>query len=209
MARKVASFLDRDELHFGHTARNLGCQTYACFDHDQVVSALSGLHKRCVLDSMLSEPGVLPTETQGDGSGGRRKFKLGSLAAAAYSGGFLTYAEFALRKMKLDQTLSIERVSALYSSDKYRNSEREIFVLFAVRNVLSQVIECLLLVDRFLFLTEAENGEDDNDVGPTDPLAVVAPPSNMADQAGTQVALVNIFDLKTSPRNMALIATRP
>ncbi|KAI9331672.1 methyltransferase domain-containing protein [Zopfochytrium polystomum] len=176
----VRRLVREQNLRFGHTGRNLGCQTYAGFERAEVVPVLSGLVKRCVLDSILTDAGVESSE--GGAPAARRKFRLGRLDPQAYSGTILDYLTAATKRMKLEDRLGAEALSTMLGAGKYRNCERELLSVFAVRNILSQVIETLLLADRYLFL--------------------------QAEGSVSSCALLNLFDATKSPRNMVLMGTK-
>ncbi|KAJ3353570.1 hypothetical protein HDU83_006648 [Entophlyctis luteolus] len=199
MSQQVSNLFKQHKLHFGHKTRNLACQTFDRFDDKGIESNLSGHYKRALLDAMLwyfnLEPPNVSSKSddnqpqqqqleQGSPNKKQRKFRLGKLPEEILNAPeFTPYARAALERLGLGDKVTEQQIEEFVQQTRYRNARREVFVVHCVKSLLGRAVESLLLMDRFLALRALDQGVVD-------------------------VAMLNIFDVDESPRNMVILARK-
>ncbi|KAJ3410406.1 hypothetical protein HDV05_003817 [Chytridiales sp. JEL 0842] len=200
-------------LTLGHRTRNLACQTFDKFDKEGITQLVDGHYKRSMLDSIMWDLGLdppksakssgvslyeslnLPQSTPGEAGKPlreARKFRLGKLPPEAYEGDAVAYILAAMEKMGMKDQITESQLKSIVASEKYRNTERQVFVLYLIRSLLARVVESLLLLDRFIYLEEVR-----------EVLRTKTPAQ------AVNVKLLNLFDVRESPRNMHAMSQPP
>ncbi|KAI8828275.1 methyltransferase domain-containing protein [Chytriomyces cf. hyalinus JEL632] len=201
-SKSVFSAMQRHQLLLGHKSRNLSCQNFDRFDAAGIESNLTGHYKRSLLDALLwhfnlDPPGkdgtTVPEPSEAEPRERKQhKFRLGKLPIEAFEGSFIAYAQAALQRLGLGNRVSEAELQAFISLPQYVNAKRQIFVVHCIKSLLSRVLESLVLMDRYLGITEM-NSE-----------------GGLLDQAGVQVdvRMLNLFDIYESPRNVVFLARK-
>ncbi|KAI9352855.1 methyltransferase domain-containing protein [Obelidium mucronatum] len=205
-ARHLQSLCKSYNLKLGHTARNLACQNFDSFSKPIMESSLRNHYKRALLGALLShfnlesetaEPERGPSTFDAIPAGEaelcsssiekkHHKFRLNKLSPEALAGPFIPYAKEAVECLGLSGKLDESHILQFTELASIQNSERENFVVHCVRSLMSRVVESFLLMDRYLWLTEL----------------------NAKESLGIQFDMLNLFDLKESPRNMVFLAQK-
>ncbi|ORY36677.1 hypothetical protein BCR33DRAFT_475038 [Rhizoclosmatium globosum] len=205
ISKHIQSLSTIHSLSLPHTARNLACQNFDSFSAGTIESSLHNHYKRALLSALLAhynleaetqEPERGPSTFASGAEEGQptaelcssniekkyHKFRLNKLSPEALKGPFVPYAVEAVACLGLAGKLSREQIEEFATLERYKNAEREVFVVHCVRSLLARVVESLLLMDRYLFLSEM--GKD------------------------IRFEMRNLFDIGESPRNMVFIAEK-
>eukprot|EP00842_Homolaphlyctis_polyrhiza_P007083 jgi/Hompol1/964/HPOL_005472-RA len=132
---------------------------------------------RAVLQVMIVELKLLPNiENTTD-------IIVGRLGRKAVGHGFIVYAKLALKRLGIEFPTATLTEDVLESyAKRFEHRKKEIAVVWTLRSMMAEALESLLVLDRFLYLVEADR--------------------NM------YVRVIPIFEHKDSPRNMAIIAVK-
>lgn len=99
---------------------------------------------------------------------------------------FSVYIKAALTRLKFpENTITSEEAEAYYQEYKAKQADKQITILWTLRVLLGPILESIILVDRFLYLTET-----------------------IEDSPTKGVWLWPLFDPVTSPRNIVIAATK-
>lgn len=96
------------------------------------------------------------------------------------------YIKAALKRLNFpEDTITFEEAEAYYQEYKAKQADKQITILWTLRVLLGPILESIILVDRFLYLTET-----------------------LEDSPTKGVWLWPLFDPVTSPRNIVIAATK-
>ena len=99
---------------------------------------------------------------------------------------FSVYIKAALARLKFpEDTITSEEAEAYYQEYKAKQADKQITILWTLRVLLGPILESIILVDRFLYLTET-----------------------IEESPTKGVWLWPLFDPVTSPRNIVIAATK-
>lgn len=133
----MSDFLVSRKFHLGRNSRMLAAQSL-----DRILAKKERFKKiilyRAVLEILLKRYNYCLEETVG-----KTKKPCSS---------FLEYVKVAVKKLNVDIPLSDHEISEFYSSYEEKEDELNLFNLF--RCLVAPAIECLILLDRLLFLLE-------------------------------------------------------
>lgn len=99
---------------------------------------------------------------------------------------FPVYIKAALKRLKFpEDTITSEEAEAYYQEYKGKQIDKQITILWTLRVLLGPILESIILVDRYLYLSET-----------------------IKDSPTKGVWLWPLFDPVTSPRNIVIAATK-
>lgn len=99
---------------------------------------------------------------------------------------FPVYIKTALKRLKFpEDTITSEEAEAYYQEYKGKQIDKQITILWTLRVLLGPILESIILVDRYLYLSET-----------------------IKDSPTKGVWLWPLFDPVTSPRNIVIAATK-
>lgn len=170
-------------LYLGLNTRMVACQATKRWsvDFEDFAESIRRLYYRACLEKLLKDQGIkTPTMDIANAllpnASGERGIK--KLSVTEYSDPIL-YTTAALKR--LGSTKSIPDGTILATFDWHQSSIKEIQAIWTCRTLLGDVVESLILIDRYLFLKEN----------------------------GMHAEICSIVDPSISPRNMAIICLNP
>ncbi|KAJ1550231.1 hypothetical protein HK096_008036 [Nowakowskiella sp. JEL0078] len=197
----------------GNHARVVACQSPFCLPAefvdtvwaDCIPPTLMGHYFRALLQALFIDLGLYKIYPKVLTDFGIVRVK--RLPQTAYTG-FVTYSIAALKKLKIEEKIFIEQVNSyfqnlpeingniklissleeclkLYESIKGGVREmKKVSLVYLTRAAIAPIIETVILADRLKFLEELDNG------------------------CNIVTDLINLFDIKDSPRNLVLIGIK-
>jgi hypothetical protein len=101
---------------------------------------------------------------------------------------FVSFVKASLKKLKLpEDTITAEEAELHYLKAKENQVDKQFVTLWILRGLLAPIVESIILVDRWLYLSDSiEKSQDD--------------------KKGTW--MYPLFDLSASPRNVVYVASK-
>lgn len=153
---------------------------------EQNAASLRKHFYRACLQALLVKKGIVEAA---DSATLRPELQTGKLRPHAFQKGFYHYAQLAIKKMTLPMPLDFTEAecNALYEEAIAQGHEKALVLSVLMRACIGPVLESVILVDRWLYLVQAQE---------------------IIDPSLTGIACLPVFDPIASPRNMLYVAHR-
>ena len=175
----LSSTVRNTGFKLGPTARMLSCQAPARWVDQQEETLMAYEHHffRALLQFIMVEKGLTDASVAPI---------VGRLNKKRDFTSFPVYIKAALKRLKLpEDTITSEEAEAYYQEYKEKQIDKQITILWTLRVLLGPILESIILVDRYLYLSET-----------------------IEDSPTKGVWLWPLFDPVTSPRNIVIAATK-
>lgn len=157
-------------MSLGPNLLMLSCQASARWVRAQIQESLKSLFYRAVLQTIIISLSIAPLSEKSIS-------KLGKLGRRSMVGP-VVYTRAALNRLGIQCTLSDAEIESYF--ERQKDAYNQISVVWALRTLLAEPTEALILLDRFMYLQQHHESH-----------------------------LVPITDCETSPRNMCLVSFKP
>ncbi|ORY96194.1 methyltransferase domain-domain-containing protein [Syncephalastrum racemosum] len=172
----MSDFVKAQGYRMGTTNRVLACHSPSRWYQEKADTQKAfELHfYRALMQSLLSEKGLASPKTT---------VVLGRIKKRKDFGAYVTMA---LQKLGLaPETIPVEEAEARFRQAKQQQEDKKLMALWTVRALLGPLLESIVLVDRWMYLKQNSEKEDEQSWG---------------------AWMYPLFDASASPRNVVLVA---